>query len=362
MKYITMSYPSLLSIILLLGLCTLSCNSNQDPYTSQIKPPAIGKIYQINVLSDEETLASPILDSVDFNYGQAFPILPQPEPFFELRQYSVEDLDAQPILRELKCFLLLADFSQETNMTRMVEKDFRGQLDKTKAGVKIGKDKWAKDQLIVYIYAPNREALINEIERSYTTISKEIEKFYQSMIRSTVFVQGNNRAITDSIQQIFGIDMAIPADYTTALVTDSVMWLRQEIPDISRSILIFKRPYKDPKDFSREGIKALRNRVGEYISSSLPGTYMRINDIDLPLYINKLEIDGKYAVQARGIWEIVGDFMGGSFVSYAILDDVNQEIIFVDGFVYSPEKTKKLSMLYLDYILRQVKLSKDSPQ
>lgn len=343
-------------ILALIGFIGVSCGSNDQGVTSQIKPPSIGKIYQVNVLSDEETIASSVMDTLDFRLGQAFPILPQPEAYFELRPYTAEELNGQPILRELKCFLVLANMSHENALTRMVEKDFRGRLDKNETGVKIGRDKWAKDQLIIYIYGPNDVALENEINRSYATLTKEIEKFYQDMIRSTVYVQGNNRAVTDSIAEIFGISLPIPADYTTALVTDSVMWLRQEIPDISRSIMIYKRPYTDANNFSREGIKKMRNRIGYYVSSTIPETYMQINDVDLPLYIQKTELDEKYTVQAKGIWEIVGDFMGGSFVSYAILNEEKNEIIFLDGFVYSPEKPKKLSMIYLDYILRQVKI------
>lgn len=100
----------------------------------------------------------------------------------------------------------------------------------------------------------------------------------------------------------------------------------------------------------------MRDEMGEYISSTVAGSYMRVNSTDLPVFTRTTEIDGRYAVRAVGIWEIVGDFMGGAFVTYAILDEENQEVVVLDGFVYSPEEQKKLSMIYLDYILRQTKL------
>lgn len=100
----------------------------------------------------------------------------------------------------------------------------------------------------------------------------------------------------------------------------------------------------------------MRDRLGQYISTTTEGTYMRVNSVDLPVFTTTTEIDGNFAVRAAGIWEIVGDFMGGAFVTYAVLDETRQEIVLLDGFVYSPEEKKKLSMIYLDHILRQTKL------
>ena len=157
--------------------------------------------------------------------------------------------------------------------------------------------------------------------------------------------------IQDSLRQKFEVNMTVPADYATALEADSLVWLRQEIPAISRSIMVSRFPYSSKEQFTHDGIIKMRNKMGEYISSTIQGTYMRVNAKDLPMFTQTTEVDGHYAVRVEGIWEIVGDFMGGSFVSYVVLDEAKQEIVFLDGFVYSPEKKKKLSMVYLDYIL-----------
>jgi hypothetical protein len=47
---------------------------------------------------------------------------------------------------------------------------------------------------------------------------------------------------------------------------------------------------------------------------------------------------------------MVGDMMGGPFVSHARLDEANQRVIVVEGFVYAPEKDKR-------NIIRQVEAS-----
>lgn len=339
----------------LVAFLTIGCGDTGG-FSGDVKPSSMGKIYQVNTLVSPEVFNSDVIDTFDYRYGRAFPILPQPEPYFELRYYEARDLDEQPLLRNLKCFLILADMSIDDELTRMVRKDFRESIDFKEAGVKIGKDKWARDQLVIYIYGPDKASLVKEINRSHQTVSDRIAQFYQNMIQSTVYVQGQNKMIQDTLKQQFMVDMKIPADYTTALVADSLIWLRQEVPEISRSIMISRFPYKSKDQFTKDGIIRMRNKMGEYISSTVQGTYMRVNAIDLPMFVQSTEVDGHYAVKVDGIWEIVGDFLGGSFVSYLILDEERQEIVYVDGFVYSPEKKKKLSMVYLDYILRQTKI------
>lgn len=344
-------------LIALIGVLFEGCGGSDGGGPMGVKPPSMGKIYQVNTLVSPETYNSSVLDTFDFRFGRAYPLLPQPEPFFDLRYYEINELDQQPILRRLKCFLVLADMSLEDELADMVRKDFRDSEDFTESGVKIGRNKWAQDQVIIYIYGPDQASLIEEINRSYLSVSNQIEEYYQNMIQSTVFVQGQNTSVQDSIRQKFGINMEIPADFVTALATDSLIWLRQEIPDISRSILVSRFAYTDPDQFQEPGIIRMRDQIGRYVSSTIEGTYMKVNNVDLPTFVHRTDkLEGAFAAKAEGIWEIEGDFLGGPFVSYAILDEDNQEVVYIDGFVYSPEKKKKMSMIYLDYILRQSRL------
>ena len=46
-------------------------------------------------------------------------------------------------------------------------------------------------------------------------------------------------------------------------------------------------------------------------------------------------------MEARGLWRMKGDFMGGPFVSHTRLDQKNQRIITAEIFVYSPDKMKR---------------------
>ena len=42
----------------------------------------------------------------------------------------------------------------------------------------------------------------------------------------------------------------------------------------------------------------------------------------------------------RGLWRVVGDMMGGPFVSHIRLDEENNRVVVAEGFVYAPETNK----------------------
>ena len=83
---------------------------------------------------------------------------------------------------------------------------------------------------------------------------------------------------------------------------------------------------------------------------------MRTNDVDLPVFTKSMEINELYALEARGIWDIVNDFMGGPFISYMIHDPKSNELLFIDAFVYAPGKSKRKYMQHLETIVSSVKM------
>src|SRR5690625_2926712 len=72
-------------LIALTGVFLGSCGESGGGGPMGVKPPSMGKIYQVNTLVSPETYNSSVLDTFDFRFGRAYPLLPQPEPFFDLR-------------------------------------------------------------------------------------------------------------------------------------------------------------------------------------------------------------------------------------------------------------------------------------
>ena len=60
-----------------------------------------------------------------------------------------------------------------------------------------------------------------------------------------------------------------------------------------------------------------------------------------PPEYRRIEIDGIFHAELRGLWEMTTDMMGGPFVSQAFVNENTGRVIFVDVYVYAPEKKKR---------------------
>jgi hypothetical protein len=66
--------------------------------------------------------------------------------------------------------------------------------------------------------------------------------------------------------------------------------------------------------------------------------------------------NGEYLVELRGLWRLENAFMGGPFISHTILDEKNNRIVTVEGFVYAPSLDKRNYVRELEAILQTFEL------
>jgi len=327
---------------------------------------ALGKMNQIAVVADQDIWESAAGDTFKYYFESAYPIMPQPEPIFDVRHFTVNDLDAEPLRKELRTYAVLADLSDDDSpTTQMVKRDlgterFNEAKANKKSGNSVGKDKWAKDQLVIYLYANDNPSLATSIKNSFAAVANRIQSHDSNMLKSSVYaVEQVNLGLSDKIEKTYGLDIQIPGLYQEAFHSDedNFTWLRKDEHDINLSMMFYKMPYADPSQASLESLIKLRNRLSKkYVTTETAGSYMQVNDDDLPVYEYSTKIDGFYTKEIRGVWEMNKDFLGGPFVTYAIVKDQDKEIIFVDVFVYAPSKEKKKYIQQLDYIVKSAKV------
>jgi hypothetical protein len=350
-------FIGLLTLIILLNSCT-----EEAKRTFAGPKNAYGKLNDIVVIAEDMLWDGPVGDSIDYFFASAYPILPQPEPMYDLRHYSYAKIEAEPLLRELRTYLVVANLRDEDSaVTKMVRADLgEKNYEKAKADptftTMVGKDKWAKGQVLVYVFSFSEDGLVAALSRHYAAISKRVRTVERPHLHKRLFVGGEDLALRDRIRTKTGATLTLPKGYVVAMDKEGLTWLRMETDKASSNILIHQRPYTDKAQLSQAGIKAIRDELGKkYISSSIQGSYMRINDVDLPMYTYSKTMGKRYALEARGIWEMENDFMGGPFIGYLIHNQDKNELLYLDGFVYAPSEDKRNYIQYLEYLLSSVK-------
>ena len=87
------------------------------------------------------------------------------------------------------------------------------------------------------------------------------------------------------------------------------------------------------------------------IPGASEGMYMETDS--LMTDVRPISVQGEYALEARGLWRVKGDYMGGPYVSHVRLD---QRIIVSEIFVYSPDKMKRNLVRQMEASLYTLKL------
>ncbi len=338
-----------------------SCAANEGT-AWESTPAAFGERNQVTVISDKQIWEGPIGDTMDYYFAAPYLVLPQPEPIFDLLHFTPQDMIYEPVKRELKLYLLVANMADENSPTaKMIKADIgteklREIKETTGYGNTVGRDKWATGQLLIYMFGFGEDKLIENIQKNGASIINRINKEEKIRIDATAYMGGENRTLENEVRDKFGVNLKIPVGYIKAIYDkqDNFIWLRRDTRDANTNIFVHKMKYTNQNQLSRDTLKAIRNDLGRYVSTDAENTYMRINDKDLPMFIEQKNVNNYYAIEARGIWDIVNDYMGGPFISYLIHDPNKNELLFIDGFMHAPGEEKRDHMQELEHIITSV--------
>jgi hypothetical protein len=360
--YLSSSGYALKSLLILMMVTLLFACKGKSPFAGY-KPVAIGKPNQVDIVMDSSLRQSEVWDSIDYFYASAYPVMPAPEPFFDLRHLTMDDVEYDPYKKELKTLIFVADISDTSSqVTNMIKKDLGEEkwnqaLKDPKYTYLIAKDKWAKGQLLVYLFANGKKELASAVRHSFPTVAARINRHDGEALKASLYgSKGKEHEMSALVKNKYGLSLDIPPYYVKALEEENFLWLRFDDKKAIYNFVFRKFPYTSESQFSKENLIRIRDEYGkQYIKTSSVDAYMRTNPVDLPVYEYEFGVNGIYGKEFRGIWETVNDFMGGPFFSYLLLNKNTNELVFIDAFVLAPGEDKRDMMQKLDYVVKNAR-------
>jgi hypothetical protein len=336
-----------------------------DPNNMKAKPSALGVMNQIVLVTDNAVYKSIVGDTIETLFAGAYPLTPQPEELFDIKHYQVSDLNEESLRRELRTYLIVGNINDENSPVAKLIRDDLGneKINRVRTDpsfrTSVGRDKWANGQLLIYVFGTTPEDLANAVAKNFEGIATKITEHDAPQLYQFTFGKGINGGLSKKLGERFGIQIEIPKDYEVAVdepTNNGLIWLRTDTKDAVINIAIREYTYSDVALASkRVMIEQFDNFGKQYVSSEAPNSYMISNGIDLPiLEFNRL-IDGHYTKELRGVWELENDFMGGPFISYAIINEKLGKMLQIDGFIFAPGVKKRNMMQQLDVIVNQIK-------
>ena len=77
---------------------------------------------------------------------------------------------------------------------------------------------------------------------------------------------------------------------------------------------------------------------------------------NFPINFNEFLLNDNYIAEMRGLWKLVGDYMGGPFISISTVDEKRNRIITIDGYVYAPKFNKRNYLRQVEAILYSLEI------
>ena len=158
---------------------------------------------------------------------------------------------------------------------------------------------------------------------------------------------------------MFDCDVWIPQELSNYKVGKDFLWASTNRASADMNFVIYSYPYTDRNTFTKEFFVHKRDSVMKAnIPGEREGMYMATDSMFVD--VKNIMVKGEYAQEARGLWEMEGDMMGGPFVSHARVDRANGRVIVAEAFIYSPDKMKRNLMRQMEASLYTLRLPNET--
>lgn len=321
------------SLILIFSLFLFISCDDEENKNERVLTDSSGNINQITLIIENELWEGPVGEAIRTNFAASVDGLPQEEPLFSLNQIPPGTFSG--FVRKNRSFLKIEEGRD--------------------AEIKVVKDIYARPQVGVLISGQNEEEIADAIEQGADEI---IQLFKGAEMKEKQKRMGQSPGKDEKLEQKFGLSLKFPSTYRYAVEEEDFVWLRKEISKGNMELLIYEVPIPQiEKDTNIIGnIIQMRDSIGlAHIPGPVDGSHMITEEAYAP-YLFETEIDGKFAYETRGTWEVTKAFMAGPFVNYAVRDEANNRYIILEGFVFSPSRGKRDNIFELDAILKSAKI------
>ena len=147
--------------------------------------------------------------------------------------------------------------------------------------------------------------------------------------------------VMDNLKNNHDLMLNAPANMTYYRDTTDFFWASNNANTGRTDLIVYTFPYTDPNTFTAEYLVAKRDSVlKKNLPGAFPESYMA-TETRADVSYTPITVNGQYCGVLRGLWKMVGDMMGGPFVSHVRLDEKNNRVVVAEGFVFAPETDKR---------------------
>lgn len=328
----------------LIASCLLLAGCSSESGNSLLTPNCTGSPYDVYLVMPSELNETPLNDSLHAIFEYPMEGTPSGDEYFYVSTIQPENFVR--IIRTLRNIVII-DVDPRNSEKPHMTKEF---------------DTYARGQIIIKMYGNDQQTLADYLMQHQAEIRKTIVDI--EIERSVQYLSKNfNSQQKRRLKKLQQVTLDIPETISRTAIgqTDpNFFWATDNITDKQSHIVVYSIPYTDANVFTLEGAIAVRDSV---LKANIPGasegSYMTTyQKYILPTY-TPINVNDNYVGELRGLWKMENEWMAGSFVCHIRLDEINNRVIFAEGFCYAPRDSKRKLIRNLEATLHTLKLPAD---
>ncbi len=216
------------------------------------------------------------------------------------------------------------------------------------------KDVWATGQYVVYLVAPNKEAMLQRLYDLGELVLDDFEKSYYTRLQREMYRRYENKDLEAYLLKHYPFTLRIQHDYKIVdeSLKENYVWLRRLHPARDRSMFIHWLPLNDSLVINREWLIRERNRIAGKI-------YEGDRIVEPETELKRFKFLRWPAMRLEGTWMNPKYVVGGPFRNITFIDHDNNLIFMIDFYVQAIGERKKIFLDQLEVMAHTFQLKSD---
>lgn len=348
--------------ILISSIYLISCDLEETAQQHHNLPKAMGQPGEIFVVMDSAQWKGNLGVELRKIFGEIVPNIPRPEPLYDLNYFTPKNF--QGFLRRQRNVMFVTVLGDKNKGNRRLKSYFTSESLKMiqedpSLFMYAKKDEFARGQDVLHLFGETDEILIRNLTENKHRILNHFNKIEEDRIYKGLYSISYEKGISSMVKKKLGCELKVPAGFEIALQDDHFIWLRKFHPDIDQSIYISWVDYTSEDLFSMDSLLHLRTELSKpYIlyKPEDPDSYMLTETENFEVFRKEINFKGLYAIELSGLWKLNKYYVGGPFVSYAMVDESTNRLYYIEAFLNSPGQPQRDIMRELGVILKTFKV------
>jgi hypothetical protein len=338
------------------------------------RPRASGQTGTVTVVMDTTDWRGIVGEATRALFQDDIQTLPQVEPMFSLDYVDLTSIDQfDRSIRPRKYLFFAGALDDTSNVARFVtsrlDSTHQAEVLRGEAGLFQEEDAWMSEQLVFFATATSDTALAGTIRENAESVRFHYNNATRRHMEREMFSRLRQTEIEEAMQDSHSFSVKVQHDYLVAVDTTNFYWMRRFVDDTNwRNLFVYYAEDADPAPITLPWVVEVRDRLTETWLTGNLDDFVLI-DQRLPLEAKEIDFLGRYGLETRGLWHMVGYDSegqlrnaggGGPFVNYTFYDEEQGRIYMIDGMVFAPKYEKRELLRQMEVIAHTFKTRQDS--